>query len=697
MVHGPAVQARDIHGGVHLHSAAPAMPPPRQLLPVSPLFTGREEDLAALDELRAAGTAGSPLVIVVSGPPGVGKTTLASRWLQRTDGDYPGGHLYADLQGHSSVGPAAPAEVLGQFLRALGAALVPAAPAERSALWRSLTAELRIAVMLDNALTAAQARPLLPAGPHSCAVVTSRRRLTGLRIDGAQLHQLGPLDPAAGMELLARGVGRDRVDSDRPAARELVALCGRLPLAVCLAAARLASRPRQSVQTMAAALAADRNRMAALHVEGEPAVHSALDECYAVLSAESARLYRRLGLLPIPVFDGWTAAAVCAVPLDQAERLLDALVEANLVEDIGPDRCRFHDLVRLHAHQCGLREESETDRRRVLRRLVDWYLTAATAAEERLAPVHRTLPRNYLDPPDLPLPFSDDTTALAWLDNQRYNLMATVRAAVDAGWDTAAWQLVDAMWPLFHRRRHYDLWIEAHETGLAAARRAGHPEAERQMLNSGAIGLSAARRIDEAIAWYRRSAEAAREAGDRRDEGQALLGLGACHREEERWASAERHLVQAIALWEDCGYPRGAALARIVLGEIALATGEPHRAVEFFGRARTMLVEARDAHDAARALAFLGHAHARAGDPEGGRRRLDEALARFESSHAPHWQARTLEMLGEIAQDAGDNDAARDLYERARVLFDTTAAADARRVRDRLAGLHAPPSGPDSG
>ncbi|MEU8696595.1 tetratricopeptide repeat protein [Streptomyces sp. NPDC048680] len=680
-LYGPTVQAREVHGGIHVHSAPAAPtrpPPPRQLLPVPAHFTDRERDLASLDGLRGTG---APL-IVVSGPAGIGKTTLVSKWLRSLSTEFPDGQLYADLRGHSAGGPVGPAEILGQFLRALGSGPPSTDAVELASMWRSLTADRRIAIMLDNSFTAAQIRPLLLGGPGGLVVVTSRRRLTGLRMQGAGFHQLDALGPAAGVELLTRGIGADRVAGELPSVHRLVALCAGLPLAVCLASARLATRPRQSVGALADALArnAGGGRLAALEVEGETSVGKALDASYAVLSSGTARLYRTLGLLPVRTFDATIAAASCGESQEWAERRLDELVEANLVEDVGPESCRFHDLLRIHAHDRAQEDDTGAAREEALRRFCDWSLYTATAAQERLTPVQFTLPRIYAHRPDLPLPFDDDIAALGWLDAHRTHLMGAVRLAADSGWHDTSWMLVDALWPLFLRLRHYADWIEAHEIGLKAARQAGNREAERQMLNSGAIGLGAAGRTEDATAWYRDSLRAAREAGDVRDEGQALLGLGACHREAGRPADAVTHLNRAISVWEGCGYPRGAALARTTLGEIALATGAPDEAVDCFTRAHDAMVAVNDPHDAARALALLGRAVVRTGAYAEGVARMNEALAVFTGSGAAFWQARTLEMLGESAAEHGDATAAEEFLARALALFETTSPADALRL-----------------
>ncbi|MFI0894938.1 ATP-binding protein [Streptomyces sp. NPDC020983] len=701
---GPTIQARDIHGGVHLHAPAPRTVP-QQLPPVPGHFVNRRAELADLDALagrRGDAAAGAVPLIVVNGPAGIGKTTLVARWLRGRAADFPDGLLYADLRGHTPDGAAAPGEVLGRFLRALGAVSVPADLAEQTSEWRTRSAGLKVAVLLDNAFTAAQVRPLLPVGPGSVTVVTSRSRLTGLVLDGAAFHRLHGIGPADAVELLSHGIGAARVSGELADARRIVDLCAGLPLAVCLAAARLASRPRQRVAALAEALAPDADGLAALDIEGETTVRKALDATYATLAPDAALLYRRLGPLPLTAFDPLTAAAACARPARWAEDRLDQLTEANLLEATGPDNggrgpgYRFHDLVRVHARALGDADTSDGGADTTLRRVCDWFLHCATAAQARLTAAQLVLARDYLHPPvDLPPPFTDDAGAIRWLDTRRHDLMTLLRAAADRGWHALAWQTADAMWPLFLRMRHYDLWIEAYDIGLAAARADGDPRAERQMLNSGAIGLTAARRFDAAVVRYEESRRAARAAGDVRDEGQALLGIGRSHREAGRPEAAVPYLERAIALWDACGYRRGTALARTVLGEIALAARDAEGAAERFAQARAVHAEVGDTHDAARNQALLGRARAMGGDHRGGAAEMDGALAVFTSSGAVLWQARTLEMLGDSAHERGDHRAAAALHTRALACYELTSPADAGRLRDAT-GAPPPPTGSEA-
>lgn len=683
---GVVVQAGDVAGGIHTHIASRARPRPRQLPPQSRHFTDREDDLRALEELRTRGEDFAPRLIVVTGAAGMGKTALATRWLRELEEDYPDGHFYADLRGHRPESAAPPGEVLARFLRAMDVP-TPLELDEQVALWRSATAGRRVAVLLDNAFTAAQVRPLLPSGAGSLAVVTCRRRLTALGTDGADFHPLGHLGPDAAVELLMHGIGEERMGGDAAAVERVVALCAGLPLALCLVSARLAARPRQAMRSMAEALDSEGQRLTVLDMEGEPAVRGVLDESYAALEPEVSALYRGLGLLPLHTFDVRVAAAVSDVPVSEAEVCLDRLVEANLLEEYGSDSYRFHDLVRLHAGERAEAEEASATCAAIVRRALDHRFAAVARAEGLLAPARRPLARDFTARDDLVPQFSGPPEALAWLDSERLNLMSLVREAAARGWHDAVWQLVDAMWPLFLRLRHYDQWIEAHEIGRTAASEAGNEVARRQMLTSGAAGLTSAGRLTDAIEWYALSLDSARVAGARRPEGQALLGLGACMFEVGSGEEGIPYLEEAILVWEDIGYVRGASLARIVLGEIALERGETQRAVESFALAHSTLRTVDDPHDEARALAFLGHAHRCAGKHDTGSAELARAIWEFTRAGSSHWRARALEMQGQGAERQGDPESAEAHYREALDLWVRLNPSDAERIVRRLAGL----------
>ncbi|BBA97088.1 putative transcriptional regulator [Actinacidiphila reveromycinica] len=689
-VHGPVVQARDITGGVHVHQVRPPAPPrpvPRQLLPVPAHFTDRRRELLMLDELRDGREPGVAQVIVVTGQAGVGKTALVSRWLGGREAEFPDGQLYVDLEGGAPGAPAGPVEVLGSLLRAFGETVEPTGLAERAALWRSVTAARRFALMVDNALTAADVRVLLPSAPDSLVLAASRQRLTGLAVDGAGFCRLGVLDPSAAQELFARGAGRARAEREPSAAREIVALCGGLPLAIRLAAARLAARPDQPVASLRDALTAGAGPLGELRAEGAGTVQAVMDASYRALPPDAARLYRCLGLLPTGLFDPALAAAAGGWDAAGAGLLIDVLVEANLLEPSGADRYRFHALVRLHAAQRAEAEDPAPVRDEVLRRYVDWCLAVATAAEEVLSPSHRTLRRDYAFPLPAVAPFAGDAEALAWLEAHHDALAAAVSLAADRRWHAAAWQLADALWPMFLRLRLYDAWIAAHGTGLTAAREDGDAAGEARMLTSGGIGLRSAGRHEEASAWFTQALELARTKGDFRDEAQALTGLGTTCREAGQLDRAAAAHQRALELRELVGYRRGAALSRLRLGELALDLADFEAAADHLDRAHRDLAAENDLYDAARARALLGFAWARAGRRADGERELGRALEEFDATGSTFWRARALEMLGELAEHAGDLATARRRYGDALLIYGAVSPLDVERAQGRLRAL----------
>lgn len=698
VLHGPSVQARDISGGIHFHSSSPASPSrppvPRQLPPVTARFIGREADQRALDVLRTGRPPHAAQILVVSGLAGVGKTALVTHWLYEHADSFPDGQLYADLGGRTAdgeQGPASPAVVLEAFLVALGASSVPAGIAQRSALWRSMTSELRLAVLLDSAFTAAQVRPLLIGAPTGLTVVTSRSNLTGLRVDGASVHRLAGLPTESAVELLAVG-GGTRVTREPAAAREVVKLCGRLPLAVALASAQLALRPHHSMSALAESLSHGRSAVDTLRVDGEAVMRTALDLSYEILPDRSRALYRRMGLLPTDRHDLslLTALAVDGEGTPDTEPVADiavhALVEANLLEETGPTTYRFHDLVQPHAHRLGQELEDPGLHERTLRRFVDWCLATAASAESILTPSHR-LPRHDLPAGTVPpAPLNGPEEALTWLDTHRNGLMGAVRHSARAGWYSSCWRLTDLIWPLFLRLRPSEMWIEAHRLGLDAARRSGSRQGEGRMLTSGAIGLRDAGRYPEAADWYRQALELATADGDVRQQAQALSGLGHVNLLNHQLADARDHFEHALRLRESIGYRRGAALSRRRLGETALAAGDLAAAAEQLRRAGTELDSLGETYEATRVLALLGHVLDRAGDGADGVRLLRECLTRFRAGDArsEHWEARCLEWLGQAAESRGDHAESIRHYEAARDLFRRLSPEDAQRLDDRL-------------
>ena len=356
------------------HPPAAAISPPHQLPPAITDFTGRRQHLDELDRLLEPGVDATAVVIsAIAGTAGVGKTALAIHWAHRVRDRFGDGQLYVGLRGYAPTPPMRSLDALAGFLHALGvpAEQVPLDLEEAAGLYRTLLADKRILVVLDNARSADQVRPLLPGSPRCLILVTSRDRLGGLVArDGARRLTLDVLPPEEAVGLLTRLLGAERVAAEPQAAEELAEVCGLLPLALRIAAANLADQPGQSIAGYLARLRQG-DRLAELSVDDDPqaAVRTAFDCSYAALEPAAQRLFRLLGLVPGPEFTPPAAAALAGAPTDHAATLLERLTTVHLVEPRGPDRFGFHDLLRLYAADRTHDEDSEPDRKAAAARL----------------------------------------------------------------------------------------------------------------------------------------------------------------------------------------------------------------------------------------------------------------------------------------------------------------------------------------
>jgi tetratricopeptide (TPR) repeat protein len=524
------------------------------------VFTGRDEDIEWLDQQwQDAETRGSGALLVLAGTGGVGKSALATQWLDSHAEDFPDGQLYVDLGSYSTVGQTDPAEALAEFLRALGMApeRIPTGFAERAAALRTATHGLRLGVLIDSAFTAAQVRTLALTSPGCVTVVSTRETLTGLMMDGARLRRLTPWQPRSALAYVERVLGEQRVAHEPQAAQRVVELCGGLPLALAVAAARLASRPRWTIARLAEDLAQDgRQRLEVLKLGQEgSAVTPVLDGSYRLLAPDSAHLYRILGSCPVAWFDLAMVAALLGCTAREAEERIDVLVDANLLEDLGL-RYRFHDLVRLHAEHCAALHAAPEEATEALWKLCDYYLSAATRAEELLTPSHRLLARSYRFAPP-PAPFDDREQALNWLDRQRQNLMTVLRRCADQNMHATVWQLVDAMWPLFTLRGHMKDRIDAQMLAVAATEADSDEIARASALTQLAGTLGNAGRLGEAAEYCSRALAAYERLGDERGTAQAMNGLAKIYLRQGELERAQDLFGKALGLRRKIGYRRG--------------------------------------------------------------------------------------------------------------------------------------------
>ncbi|MFE2109463.1 BTAD domain-containing putative transcriptional regulator [Kitasatospora sp. NPDC059463] len=404
----------------------PAAPPPPAQLPADVSdFSGRTEMVSDLSAVLMNATGQAVVVTSLAGIGGVGKTTLAVHVAHRVRTEFPDGQLYVDLRG-AGASPADPAVVLGDFLHALGVTENPDSLEQRAALYRSLLASRRMLILLDNAQDAEQIRPLIP-GVSSCAVLaTSRSRLAG--IPGAHLVDVEELTPEEALALFSAIVGEQRVAAEPEAAMAVVTACGFLPLAVRIAAARLASRPRWSVSDLARRLADQRRRLDELQL-GNLAVETTIGLGYGQLSPAEARAFRLLSVVDSPDLPLAAVSALLGVDEDEAEDLAEALVEANMLETFAPGRYRYHDLLRLYAQRQNERSGDVAEQRSAVLRLLDLLLATVRNAARAIEPDDQ-LPEPLNVPGSGGIALITNAFAREWLRTETALLLSSVEAAV---------------------------------------------------------------------------------------------------------------------------------------------------------------------------------------------------------------------------------------------------------------------------
>ncbi|MFI6643651.1 NB-ARC domain-containing protein [Streptomyces sp. NPDC050504] len=684
-VNGPAVQAQSIGALTINHAppgaqatavpfAVPGWPPPRLLPAPTRHFTDRTTERARLSAL-AAESPDAPNVLVISGPGGIGKSAMAAHAAAALAADYDDAQLHADLRGDAAATALTPSVVLTRFLRALGVApqWIPSDEEEQSSLFRSLTAGRRVLTVLDNAHSVGQVLPLIPTAPGSLTLVTSRHRLSRLINErGAHHIELGPLDPPDAERLLARiARGRDMAGAGAVARR-----CAGQPLALCLAAERVAVREHLTWKRLERELTADRASDA-----GSPQ-NAVADTSYADLAPDAARLYRLLALRPWPTATPASAAALTGLPERDATRLLEDLAEIHLVEEVAHGRYRFHDLIRAHAEQRALHEEGPARSAAAVRRLLRWYAGAAAAADACVMPGRWHIGPAYerLGPPAYDTP----AEALEWLLAERENLTEAVRAAADYGDDDLTWQLCETLWSVHLRCGFHQDWIATHRLGVEAAENC--PDAPMALgrmhaqLGFAHLGLG---RLDEAEAAFGAAADADRAAGHSRGEATAVESLGLLRLRQRRYAEAADCFRRARSLTDD---PRATALLEHHLGRALSGQEEYGDAVVQLERARDLLrrLEVPDPYNEARVLTSLGETALAAGDARRAEQWLAEAAERMAREKATVQQAAVAELRAEAADTPAER--RRHLQEALR-FHEATGAPGAARVRERLVGL----------
>ncbi|MFJ9553286.1 tetratricopeptide repeat protein [Nocardiopsis sp. NPDC101807] len=689
-VSGTSVQAGTVHGGIHVF-APPPRAVPRQLPAPPAVYVDRAAESAQIATAvsRAHASARNALV-VVTGPAGVGKSALAADFLHAHADLGRDGQLFVDLAGFSPGPPADPHELLEALLLSMEGDLrsVPADFGTRAAWWRSATANTRVSLLLDNALSAAQVRALLPGGHQGTVIVTTRVHLAGLRLHGADFVDVPPLPEDDGVELLTRLSGRPAAgEADQAAMCRVVELCAGLPVAMCTVAVGESVYRRSSWTRVERELQDSEDRLTRLSAASERlgedmSVQGAFDVSYAMLAPGPARLYRRLSWHPGPDATALTAARLLDCSEEDAEILLADLARQAMLSEHAPGRYRFHDLLRLHAADRARTEESDGDRAEAVRRLLTAFGDVSVGADAVLRPYAGTPPDA-----DAPSPFEDAAGALAWLDAERENLAALAEHAAAHGRPALAVRLVEGLWPLFLHRGHAALWFRAATAAVRAARELGDRRTEGRLLNKRSLGHRQLGRPEEALTDLEGAEALWHELGDPKRIALTRQQRGALCLRTGRIPEAIAHLRETLVMDERTGDGHNMAVTLFMLGQAHLADGGPERALPLLHRALPLLAE--DPYNGARARIVLGSALTALAEPDRARRELREALAVMREHGSASGQAEALEALGGLAENRGDAAEARDLYEQALRLLPPHDPAGIR-VGQRLAGLEGP-------
>ncbi|SCG48928.1 AfsR/SARP family transcriptional regulator [Micromonospora halophytica] len=571
----------------------------RQLPHAAPALVGRDRELAVLRDTLGGGPGRGMPLCVVSGPAGVGKSALAVQAAHQVADRFPDGQLYVDLRGATPrMAPLPPSEALARFLRVLGVAetAIPADLAEASAALRSLLADRRLLMVLDNAHDAVQVRPLIPAGDGCAVLVTSRRQLAD--VDGATHLELDVLDDADAVELLGRLAGGTRVTADATTAARLVRRLGGLPLAIRIAGARLAARPTWTLATLDDRLRDKHRRLHELRL-GDIALRSSFLVSYQHLTHPLApRLFGLLGAVDGPDVTPAVAAALLDVDRAQALDALDELVDARLLDEPVPNRYTMHDLIRLFA---GERAEHGPERTAAVHRMLAHYLERTRDALRLLRPGTRA------PAIDGPSRFDGPEEALAWLCAERPNLVAAVvQSAGSPASARTSVELADSLFLFFEMRGHVGDWITVDRAGIAAAETLGDRVAQAGLMHDLAVAYFHLHRTGEAADLLRRSLEISRAAGDDEGQARALNQLGVLHGTAGEYDRSAECFKRSLVLRQRLGDIRSCAATKGNIGMAYRLAGRYEESIRFCRAAARLARRSGAPEIEANALGNLG-------------------------------------------------------------------------------------------
>ncbi|MBO1417493.1 BTAD domain-containing putative transcriptional regulator [Streptomyces sp. FH025] len=648
-------------------------PVPAQLPARTGCHVGRRQQMRELDALVSPDPVRRSHIMAVVGPPGVGKTALATHWAHARREHFEDGQLFVDLRGHSPLPTLRPGDVLAQFLRALGTPpdQLPSDEDEAAALYRTLLADKQMLIVLDNARDAEQVRPLIPGAQGCAVVITSRSQLAGLvASDGARQLGLDVLDPDDARQLLGSTIGESRVAAEEEAARRLVRVCGGLPLAIRIAGANLLAR-NTGIADYCGELAGD-DMLSRLHIEGDrrSTVRAAFDLSYRALPAPVQRMFRLLSLMPGPDLTVDGAAALADSTSAEAAALLVSLADAHLVQEGAAGRFGLHDLLRSYARELVSREEAHAARQR----LFDWYLYHTDAAARLLYPTEPAADPAAGTAPSAALVFSDHGQASEWLDSERENLACAVLQASGAGFTAIAWRLAESLHGYLSVGMYTGDCLKVATASLFAAVADGELRAQAAAQLRRAECHRVLANNAQALELFGSALDLARQADWLDGQALALRRIGTAHQESGALRQAYEHLSQARELTRR-GNGAGTADDITNLGLICWKLGRLHESVEHFSHVAQLFRDLNSADGEAISHTNLGIAFRALGRPRDAIRVLGETLPIHLRNGNKLSETVALSCLSRAYTDLGDHSTGR--------LLAHTALAAAQALCDR--------------
>lgn len=673
-------------------NAATRLAVPRQLPGALGTFVGRANELRRLTDLlnERSSAGGTVLINAIGGAAGIGKTALAVYWAHQVADRFPDGQLYVNLRGFDPSGlTLTSGEALRGFLSALQvpAEQISSGVEAQGSMFRSLIAGKRLLIVLDNARDYAQVKPLLPGEPGCLTLVTSRSQSTGLIAnEGARPITLGVLSEKEARWLLSSHLSADRVNAEPDAVDDIIEVCAGLPLALAIVAARVVQRPGMPLSVLADQLTRRRRLLDAFE-GGDVAIRAAFSWSYDQLGSAAARLFRLLGLHPGPDFTILAAANLAGVDTIKVTRPFAELVRTHLVDENSAGRFTFHDLLRAYAVELAQDGDPEFERNEASRRLFDYYLQSARAADQLINPNRDPIDFELAIDGVIPEALNDLGDAMAWFAAERQVLLAELMQDGDSSFDRHKMQLAWTLADFFERQAHWHDQVATQETAIVIARRLNDKDAEGRAHAALAAAHTRLGSYDDAIENFQQARALYGEIDDLAGQASVDLEITNVLDVRGRHQEALRHAREASRLFGELSHPAGQAYALNATGWCHAMLGDHRAAVDSCRQALVLFDEVGDRYGKAATLDTLGYAYHNLGQYDEAIGSYAQALAAWQDLSDRLHEADTLAHLGDTHRANGNMAAARYSWQQSLAIFDELGRTEVEKIRAKLSEL----------